>query len=49
MGMGLFLARALVEQLGGRLMLSSTAGAGTSAILELPSAALAQGGRDALS
>jgi two-component system sensor histidine kinase RegB len=47
MGMGLFLARALVEQLGGRLMLTSTAGVGTSAILELPATAMpAQGGDD---
>jgi two-component system sensor histidine kinase RegB len=37
MGMGLFLARALVEQLGGRLLLVSNPGAGTSATLELPS------------
>jgi signal transduction histidine kinase len=48
--MGLFLARALVEQLGGRLMLASTAGVGTSATLELPASALpAQGGDDVAS
>lgn len=38
MGMGLFLARALVEQLGGRLHLSSSAGDGTRAAIELPGA-----------
>lgn len=38
MGMGLFLARALVEQLGGRLLLESASGAGTTATLELPMA-----------
>jgi two-component system sensor histidine kinase RegB len=36
MGMGLFLARALVEQLGGRLRLVSAPGSGTTATLELP-------------
>ncbi len=36
MGMGLFLARALAEQLGGRLLLESAEGAGTSATLEIP-------------
>lgn len=36
MGMGLFLARALVEQLGGHLHLSSSAGEGTRAVIELP-------------
>ena len=36
MGMGLFLARALAEQLGGRLLLVSAEGAGTSATLEIP-------------
>ena len=40
MGMGLFLARALVEQLGGRLLLVSSEGAGTSATLELPARCL---------
>lgn len=38
MGMGLFLARALVEQLGGRFSLSSTSGEGTVAVLDLPTA-----------
>lgn len=44
MGMGLFLARALVEQLGGSLSLTSSAGAGTRAAIELPGA-LVPGGR----
>jgi two-component system sensor histidine kinase RegB len=43
MGMGLFLARALVEQLGGRLLLSSVPGGGTTAILELPAEVGGQG------
>jgi two-component system sensor histidine kinase RegB len=36
MGLGLFLARTLVEGLGGRLTLRSTPGAGATAALELP-------------
>jgi two-component system sensor histidine kinase RegB len=40
MGMGLFLARALVEQLGGRLLLVSAPGRGTTATLELPVAVM---------
>jgi two-component system, sensor histidine kinase RegB len=36
MGLGLFLARTLCERLGGRLELSSTAGAGTRARMVLP-------------
>ena len=40
MGMGLFLARALVEQLGGRLLLVSAPGSGTTATLELPAAVM---------
>jgi two-component system sensor histidine kinase RegB len=36
MGMGLFLARALVERIGGSLTLASTPGRGTSASLDLP-------------
>lgn len=40
MGMGLFLARALVEQLGGRLLLISAPGNGTTATLELPAAVM---------
>lgn len=36
MGMGLFLARVLVEQLGGSLSLVSAPGSGTTATLELP-------------
>jgi two-component system sensor histidine kinase RegB len=35
-GLGLFVARATVEQLGGQLLLSSTAGQGTSATIVLP-------------
>ena len=42
MGMGLFLARALVEQLGGRLLLASAPGGGTTATLELPAEVLGQ-------
>lgn len=38
MGMGLFLARAFVEQLGGSLSLTSSAGVGTRAAIELPGA-----------
>ena len=47
MGMGLFLARALAEQLGGQLRLVSSQGAGTSATIELPARCLAAepGGR----
>jgi two-component system sensor histidine kinase RegB len=36
MGLGLFLTRALMEQLGGHLELSSTPGSGTTATLVLP-------------
>jgi two-component system, sensor histidine kinase RegB len=38
MGMGLFLARSLSERLGGRLVLESAPGRGTTARLELPAA-----------
>jgi two-component system sensor histidine kinase RegB len=36
MGLGVFLARAVVERLGGDLVFDSQIGAGTSAILRLP-------------
>jgi two-component system sensor histidine kinase RegB len=36
MGLGVFLARAVVERLGGDLVFDSQFGAGTSAILRLP-------------
>ena len=36
LGMGLFLANALANQLGGRLLLESTPGKGTTAALEIP-------------
>jgi two-component system sensor histidine kinase RegB len=39
LGLGLFLARSLADRLGGRLVLESTPGVGTAAILELPLAA----------
>lgn len=38
MGLGLFLARALAEQLGGELTITSAPGAGTEARIELPAA-----------
>lgn len=40
-GLGLFLARSLAERLGGRLVLESTVGLGTTARLELPVASAA--------
>ncbi|MFT3841946.1 MAG: ATP-binding protein [Myxococcaceae bacterium] len=36
MGLGLFLTRSVIEQLGGKLELSSVAGSGTTAVLALP-------------
>ena len=47
MGMGLFLARALVEQLGGHLLLVSAPGSGTTATLELPVAVTTERSGDA--
>lgn len=38
MGLGLFLARSVVERLGGTLQLHSTPGQGTEAVVELPTA-----------
>ncbi|MBI2376704.1 MAG: HAMP domain-containing histidine kinase [Deltaproteobacteria bacterium] len=35
-GLGLFLARSVIERLGGRLELSSTAGKGTTAMISIP-------------
>ena len=39
MGLGLFIARSVVEQLGGSLELDSRVGAGTTATVRLPLAA----------
>jgi two-component system sensor histidine kinase RegB len=39
MGLGLFLAQSVAEQMGGRLELSSQPGRGTRATLVLPAAA----------
>ena len=39
MGLGVFLTRAVVEQLGGRFSVASTPGSGTVAVIELPSRA----------
>ena len=39
MGLGVFLARGLAEQLGGNLTFFSVPGEGTTAVLELPAAA----------
>lgn len=38
MGLGVFLARAVVERLGGRVQLDSSVGVGTVAVLQLPAA-----------
>ena len=45
MGLGVFLARAVVERLGGQLQLDSTVGVGTTAVLHLPTS-LVDGARD---
>jgi two-component system sensor histidine kinase RegB len=42
-GLGLFVARSSVEQLGGRLSLVSAPGKGTTATITLPSDVLAEG------
>jgi two-component system sensor histidine kinase RegB len=39
LGLGLFLARTLVEHLGGRFTLDSSPGRGTRAMVELPATA----------
>jgi two-component system sensor histidine kinase RegB len=36
LGLGVFLARSLCEQMGGRLTLESSAGLGTTARMEIP-------------
>jgi two-component system sensor histidine kinase RegB len=36
MGLGLFLTRALAEQLGGEFRITSAPGVGTEAMIELP-------------
>jgi two-component system sensor histidine kinase RegB len=41
LGLGLFLTRALAEQMGGRLALASTPGAGATAEIALPASVLA--------
>lgn len=43
LGLGLFLARSVAEQLGGRLRIESAVGRGTRAILELPRTAVEEG------
>ena len=40
MGLGVFLARAMVERLGGYMHLDSTLGSGTTAVLQLPVSAI---------
>jgi len=40
MGLGIFLSKAIAEQMGGRLALESAPGHGATAIVELPSSAL---------
>jgi two-component system sensor histidine kinase RegB len=42
MGLGLFLTRALAEQLGGELAITSTPAAGTEARIDLPVARAAE-------
>jgi two-component system sensor histidine kinase RegB len=42
MGLGLFLTRALAEQLGGEFHLASRTGAGTEAWIQLPAATAAE-------
>jgi two-component system sensor histidine kinase RegB len=42
MGLGLFLTRALAEQLGGEFHIASRSGRGTEATIELPAAGAAE-------
>lgn len=44
MGLGVFLARAVVERLGGRVRLDSAVGVGTVAVVQLPTSLLEAGG-----
>jgi two-component system sensor histidine kinase RegB len=44
MGLGMFLARAVLERLGGSLTLSSAVGVGTRAVLTLPAGEGARAG-----
>jgi len=46
MGLGLFLARAIAEQMGGHLALESRAGNGSLVALEIPANLAGSGGRD---
>jgi two-component system sensor histidine kinase RegB len=47
MGLGLFLTRALAEQLGGEFHISSRPGAGTEASIDLPAVGAAEKRSDA--